>query len=212
MPLYPDLLSEDCTDITDWTDGDASTGVSEVDPAGQFRFDTNATANSYVTAERHRTIASPPNQFTIEIKTYFDAIGTYGNGDVAAVSYSTETWIFLAVFASDGLFITKATNYTEVGTNIVKCNASAAWQTWRFQVDKSSGEASATVEAFLDGVSQGTVDCDNQADFTGYNGQIGYKQLGTTNPDRISHVNYIKVATGLGIIYGPSTSEFLQLL
>jgi len=212
MPLYPDILNENCADISDWTDADTSTGVSEVDPAGQFRFDTNGTANSYVVAKRYRTITSPPNQFTIETKTYFDAIGSYGDEDCATLHYYTETWGFAVIFASDGLFITKATNYTEVGTNIVKCNASAVLQTWRFQVDKSSGEDSATVEVFLDGVSQGTVDCDTQGAFTGYDGQIGYTQYGKTTTDRISHVDYIKVATGLGRIYSLSMSEFFQLL
>lgn len=212
MPLYPDILNENCADISDWTDGDTSTGVSEIDPAGQFRFDTNAVANSYVKAERHRTIVSPPNQFTIEVETYFDAIGSYGDEDCAMLDYFTNTWVFRVVFASDGLFILKNAGYTEVGTNIVKCNASVALQTWRFQVDKSSGEDSATVEVFLDGVSQGTVDCDTQGAFTGYDGQIGYTQYGKTTTDRISHVDYIKVATGLGRIYSLSMSEFFQLL
>ena len=211
MPLYPDILNENCADISDWTDGDTSTGVSEIDPAGQFRFDTNAVANSYVKAERHRTIVSPPNQFTIEVETYFDAIGSYGDEDCAMLDYFTNTWGFRVVFASDGLFILKNAGYTEVGTNIVKCNASAALQTWRFQVDKSTGEENATVEVFLEDISQGTFDCDNRAAYSA-DGQICLTQYGTTTTDRVSHIESLKVATGLDKIYGPATSDFFKLL
>jgi len=133
--LSPDLLDENCADISDWTDGDKGTGVSEVDPAGQFRFDTNLSAANDDYAYRYRTIASPPNKFTVEIKTYFDSLGTFADTDRMAFWYSTGTWRFLVEFASDGLWISKASGaVTEVGTNIVKCNGTAALQTWRFQL------------------------------------------------------------------------------
>lgn len=199
--LTPDLLDEDCSDISDWTDADFDTGVSEVDPAGQFRFDTNLGAAGNARAVRTRTISSPPDTFTIEIKTYFDSLGTFGASDYFSLWYGTATWRMSAIFASDGLrFYKAAAATTEVGTDIVKCNASAAWQTWRFEVDKTAGEAAATVEVFLDGVSQGTYDCDYEVATT--NGGVLLGQWGYGTDNMVSHVDYIKIATGLGEISG----------
>lgn len=189
-----DLLDEDCVAIDDWTDGDKGAGVSEVDPAGQFRFDTNLGAAGDDFAYRYRDdLASPPDKFIIEIRTYFDAIGALADTDYARLDYSTATWLFRARFCSDGLFISKTGGAsTEVGTNIV---AITTWQTWRFEVDKSGGEAAATVEVFLDDVSQGTVDCDYEVG--GTDGRIAYGQFGYTTNNMVSHVDYIKLVTGV---------------
>jgi hypothetical protein len=85
---------------------------------------------------------------------------------------------------------------TEVGVDIVKCNAGAAWQTFRFQVDVSGGEAAAVVEVFLDDVSQGTVDCDYEIAST--NGRIYLRQRGSTTDNMLTHIDSIKIGTGLG--------------
>jgi len=201
--LTADLLDEDCSDISDWTDDDTGGAVSEVSPTGQFRFDTNATAGDM--AARDRFIASPPNLFSLEIKTYFDALGTFPSplGSLNLI-YSAAAWRFQAQFSSDGLFIYKAAAaYGEVGANIVKCNTTAAWQTWRFEVNKTT-LSTATVQVFLkeeggDFVSQGTVDCDYETAFIG-DGEFYLLQYGNTTNNRISHIDYIKVATGNGKI------------
>jgi hypothetical protein len=209
--LTADILDEDCSDISDWTDNDTGVGggVSEVSPTGQFRFDTNISAAGNYYARRGRTLSSPPNTFTIEIKTYFDSLGTMAAGDNASMLYTSATWKFWVVFASDGLYILKASAATtEVGTNIVKCNASAAWQTWRFEVTKTV-EADATVTVYLkeetgDFVSQGTVDCDDVA--AAIDGSFTYQQGGNTTNNMVSHIDYIKIATGLGRI--ANTSDY----
>ena len=196
-----DLLDEGCADISDWVDADYDTAVSEVSPAGQFRFDTNNGAAGNAHATRTRVITSPPNKFVMEIKTYFDALGTKVDNDFASIFYPTSTWSIEAHFVSDGLFIYKSGGTaTEVGTNIVKCNGSAAWQTWRFEVDKSGGEESATVEVFLDEVSQGTFSCNFVTG--GIDGRISYSQYGLTTDDRVSHIDYIKVRK-VGTIIAP---------
>jgi hypothetical protein len=209
--IVADLLDEDCSNITDWTDGDnpTSAAVSEVDPAGQFRFDTNSSDSG--DPARFRYIASAPNKFTIEIKTYFDALDTRAQGPFLLLFYGSSTWRFKAQFASDGLVITKS-GYTQtaIGTNIVKCNANAAWQTWRFQVDKSSGEANATVEVFLNDIPQGTFDCDDiQTGLTA--GYIELSLEGNNVDNLVAHVDYIKIATGLGKI-DTSISAFNYVL
>ena len=196
--LIADLLNENCNDISDWTDNDRDTAVSEVDPAGQFRFDTNAGAEGNAMATRDRIIAHPPDQFSIEIKTYFDSIGLLGS-DHAMLNYTSSTWSFRVVFSSGGLFIAKVGGYAEIGTDIVKCNGTADWQTWRFQVDKTAGEANATVEVFLENISQGVFDCDYE--FASSNGRIIFYQAGNNTDNMVSHIDYIRIATGLGKIY-----------
>ena len=208
--LTADLLDEDCSDISDWTDEDTDTGVSEVSPVGQFRFDTNAGAAGDGAATRSRTISSPPNTFTIEIKTYFNTLGTEAGWNYFSFLYYGATWIFVVHFCSDGLFISKVGGATtEVGTDIIKCNATASWQTWRFQVTKTV-ESTATVEVFLkeEGglfVSQGTVDCDYEG--TGYTpGVIYLNQRGETIDNMVSHIDYLRIATGLGAIADTSAT------
>lgn len=200
--LAADLLDEDFSAIDDWTDADSETGVSAIDPAGQLKLDSgDGSAEGSPYARVTRSIASSPDEFTIEVKTYFDALGSVGDNDHFRIMYGTSTWVFRVDFSSTGLWIYKTgAGATEVGTNIVKYNASAAWQTWRFQVDKSGGEAAATVEVFLDGVSQGTFDCDYEVAYTG--GLFVFQQYGYTTDNMVSHVDCIKIATGLGVIVG----------
>jgi len=198
MAIDADLLNEDCAAISGWTDADVDTAVSEVDPAGQFRFDTNTGAAGNAYAYRRRDIASPPNQFTVEIKTYFDTIGATTDTDHAAFYYTTATWFFYVEFGSDGLLVLKTgAGKTEVGADIVKHGGAAAWQTWRFEVDKSGGEAAATVEVFLDNVSQGVVDCDYEGG-TPADGRCILIQYGFTTNDMVTHFDYVKIGTGLG--------------
>jgi len=197
--LTADILDENCSDISDWTDGDTGTAVSEVSPAGQFRFAIDAAGGL---PKRHRTLAAPPNTFSLEIKTYFDVLGVHSTNQDALLSYSSATWKFRLLFGSDGLFVSKAAGVNvEVGTDIVKSNATAAWQTWRFQVNKTT-ESTATVEVFLkeEGgawVSQGTADCDYEIAST--NGQLIFQLRNNFNND-VSHIDYVKIATGLGQI------------
>jgi hypothetical protein len=196
--LPPNLLNENCDDLTLWTNGDAINGVSSVNPAGQFQFagNTHAATN---TADRHKVIISPPDKFTIETRIYFDALGTITDNDFFNFYYSATSWRFALRFASDGLFVRHAAGATtEVGTDIVLCNAGAAWQTWRFQVDKSAGVANAVVEVFLNSVSQGSLDCSYQTGIE--DGRVTFQQLGYTTDNMLSHVDYIRIATGLGEI------------
>jgi hypothetical protein len=195
------LMDVTCVDISSWTSIDSDTGISEVSPASQFRFDTNLRAAGNASSGRYYTIATPPNTHTIEIKTYFDAIGTLAADDGFRLSYGSATWRFDALFCSDGLYIYKTGGASgEVGSDIVKCNASAAWQTWRFQITKTV-ESAATVEVFLkeEGggfVSQGVFDCDFET--VAADGRIALVQYGYSTDNRVTHIDYIKVGTGLG--------------
>jgi len=200
--LTPDLLDDNCNTLTGWTDGDTYGGETSVSPAGQFKFDSGTDTLHNGAATIYRTISSPPNTHTIEIKTYFDALGTDPNLDDAVLVYSSATWALFVIFQSTGLFVTAAGGTTaEVGTDIVKCNTEAEWQTWRFEVDKTT-PSSATVAVYLKNSTESsftlidTVACDYEDSFT--NGQVFFSQRGGTTEHRITHVDYIKIATGLG--------------
>lgn len=200
MGLSPNIMNENFDALSaSWVSSSTGDAATQINPAGQLEIDTNNSAADNRYAGRYKDVPIP-DKFTIEIKTYFNAIGTLANGDSFEITYPTATWVFLVNFCSDGLYISKTGAVkTEVGADVVLCNAGAAWQVWRFQVDKSAGEDAATVEVFLDNVSLGTVDCDYEV--AGYvDSRFRLRLFGYATDDRISHIDYIRVATGLGAI------------
>ena len=200
-----DILDEDCVDISDWSDNDTAPAVSEVDPAGQFRFDTNAGAAGNDFAQRSRTLGSYPNEFTLETKLYHDDIGTEANNDSFQLLYRLNDERFKLTFASDGLFVTDTdSGETEVGTNLVKEDGSAEWQIWRFLATFTGVMGEATCDVYLDDSTHtwekvGTsIPCSYEGSGTPA-GEINIYQFGNTTDNMTSHVNYIKAATGLYI-------------
>jgi len=206
--MLPDILDEPFDNLTkySWINDDNGNAVSEISPAGQLRLDTNTSGGQsgrFLSGAVTSGIL-PPDKFTLEIKTYFDVLGTKGPpfyADGFYFQYGNATWMLNVFFSSNELCIVKAGGVatTQVGAaDIVKCNATAAWQTWRFQVNKTV-ESTATVEVFLkeEGgiwVSQGTFDCDYER---GYNG-LYLSQRGITVNNMVAHIDYIKIGTGLG--------------
>ena len=196
-----DLLDEDCVDFSTptWSDDDQGTGVSEIDPAGQFRMDTNSGAANEDYARRTADIGSYPNEFTHEFKLYHDDIGTNANYDLFQWITRQSTKCIITRFCSDGLFVRHNGSYAEVGTNLVKEGGSAEWQTWRFLIDF----ANTTCDIYLNDSTHnwekvGTaVDCNTTGTYT--DGETLLAQYGNTTNDMVSHVNYIKAATGLYI-------------
>lgn len=222
--LAADLLDEDCSGISDWTSRDSNTGQSKVYPSGKFEFYSGSSSryvtynrgrvgtNNQVTqlvwgiAGRQRVISAPPDTFTIDLKLYFDKLGTYLDSDRACLLYESATWQFAVYFCSDGLYILKAGGVAGLIGNIVKCNSGAAWQSWRFYVSKAV-ESTATVEVWLkeEGeawVSQGTFDCDYEV--TASSGRIYFGLEGMNTSKLKCHMDYIRAATGNG---GITTSK-----
>jgi hypothetical protein len=177
MGLDPNLMEEPCNSITAWQDQDSGTGAdSSLDTSfgfNTFKFDAGTGGSAY--AQRGKTIASPPNLFTLEVGLYCATLGTLVANAILELRYGTATWSFRAKWATNGLFIVKTgAGTTEVGTDIVPYGDSV-FHVWRFQIDKTAGESSAVVEVFLDGVSQGTVDCDYEV--AGTAGYFCFKAL-----------------------------------
>ena len=199
-PLHWDLLNEDCSDISDWSDLDNINGVSEVDPAGQFRMDANTHAADN-RARRERDIGSYPDTFTVEIKLYHDSVGTGGNDDYFELDCFQSDELLSANFCSDGLLIydTDSGNQ-EVGIDLVKYGGSAEWQTWRFLVTFGvTGDG--TCDVYLDDSTHSwelvgdDIPCSHE--YSGTDGATRLTQFGYTTDDMLSHVDHVKIATGL---------------
>lgn len=194
--IVPDILYEPCNSLTfqnTWTDFDHVNGATTVNPAGQFQLVTNTHDTGNYAEVYGSTAISLPSQVTVEIKTYFDSLGTY-SANCFALQLATSTFRFTVYLASDRVRIEKASGSTDIGDK-VKHDANAAWQTWRFQIDKTT-ENSATVEVFLDGVSQGTFDCNKTGTYT--DKWIMLKLSGTDTDNLQAHIEHVYVGTGLG--------------
>lgn len=203
-----DLLDEDCSDISDWTDADVGTGVSQVNPAGQFEFASPGTgvANR---AQRTRDIGSFPNTFTIEIKLYHDAIGTKANIDHFYCIFNQADEYLYVKFATDGIFINDTgSGDTEVGTNLV---VSAMWQTWRFLVTFGT-VGNGVCDVYLNDTTHNwtkvgnAIPCSTQATVT--DGVIDILQWAGTTANRLTHIDWIKIMTGLDIPIAEGSAVF----
>ena len=192
-----DLLDEDCSNFSDegWTDADTGSAFSEISPAGQFHFDTNASAVDDDHARRVLTFA-PPDTFTVEIRLFCDAIGTKANGDAFDLQFRSDGLdeTFEMTFASDGLWTWDTdTGDVEIGTDLV---STSEWQVWRFLVDRSGGAGNATVDTYLNGALVGNdTQCSGEATILA--DEIYLTMYGETTDNQEAHLDYIKVATGL---------------
>jgi len=203
-PASWDLLDEDCSDISDWVSLDQAPGVSEVDPAGQFRFDTNASAAGNDSAGRRRDIGEYPNTFTVEIKVYHDAIS--GVNDHFLLRCYQPTKALYVYFWDPAIKIVNPTGgSTEVGTNLVKSGGSAEWQTWRFLVNFSTDTCDVYLNDSTHDWEKVGIDISCGYEGTWTDGRTELHQMGWNTDNRITHTDYIKIATGL---YGGSSPTF----
>ena len=210
-----DLLDEDCTAIGDWVDGDIGDAVSSVDPAGQFKFDsgpTSAASNDY--ALRTRDIGSYPDIFTVEAKLYHDALGSRGDADHFQLRFDHADKEFPLYFGTGGLFTYDTdTGYIEIGTDLVKFNGSAEWQIWRFLVDLTGAAAVGVVDVYLKDSTHNwekvgsAIQCSVGGSYT--DGRTRVDILGFTNNNRITHMDYIKAATGLFLPVFPRSQAII---
>ncbi len=202
-PASWDLLDEDCSGIGDWVDDDNGNGVSEVSPAGQFKFNSGSTGAGHY-AYRNRDIGSLPNTFTAEIKVYHDVLGTRSDTDTFILDCSQADETFRAFFNTDGLFVNDTdSGFTEVGTDLVKHGGSAEWQTWRFLVTFTGVTGEGTCDVYLKDSTHnwekvGTaIPCSSEYVYD--DGVIELIQYGHTSANRISHMDYLKIASGLQV-------------
>jgi hypothetical protein len=211
----PDLLNDDCSDLTYYTTQDIPNGISEVSPAGQFRFDTNSGTGGV--AGRVKILTDYPtvnpatgvsiDGFTIDLKTYFDALGSTSRD-----GFMLGVWSELfgpEIFFYNSKMVTQLSgSQVEVGTNIVKCNASVTSQEYRIRYNYTDTVNPYVTVYLKDGgglwVSQGSVNCKRSELMLGK--RIYLMQYGLDTADRVSHIDYLKLSSGIVIDDGVSGS------
>jgi len=157
MTIVADIIDEDFTTLDDWYENGSEFGVVVIDPAGQARFDTNEYNDGNSTAVIDKggmpKTSYFGDEFTIEIETYFDAIGTYADVDYfLSQLYISEGYYLNVYFCSDCLKMGIQNHDPVIIGDVVKCNAQVELQTWRFEVTRSTSEAT----VYLNNISLGT--------------------------------------------------------
>ena len=216
-----DLLDDECDDISEWTNGDNNNGVSEDEGGWEllgfesecYRFDAN-TATSQNYAHRYRDLASAPDQFTLEIRLYHDALGAQSVQDHFYINFQQSTRRFHVNFSTEGCKLWDDSGYIEVGTDLVKSGGNKEYQTWRFVVDMDAG----TCDVYLNDsthtwekVGAGLACVETVASV---GGRVQMLQAGYTTNNMLTHVDYVKIQSGLvtpGQLSGTWTSPEYNL-
>lgn len=178
------LFSDDCSNITPWTDGDTGDGVSSqatFDGESTFKFDNGTSPN---VARRTRALPSIPTKITITARVFNDLVGTIANNDFFHIGYTRATnQTFLARFASDGLFIFDGTTNQEAGTDQVILDE---WAVWQFVCDFIA----MTVDVYKNGAILATgLALRVQTTFTA--GSMEIRQFGSATANQISYIDWI---------------------
>lgn len=193
LVVQPDILDDLCTSLTGWTDVSDNSGAVVV--FGGFNLKTGATIGS--DAGVNRILVTPPEIFTLQIKSFLDAVGSYANTDGMCIYYTSDAWSLVILLASDGLYIFDSTGAILVAAGVVHLGIE---QTWLFQVDRSAGDANAIVTVQLEGAVIGTFDCSNGN--YGDDGEFNINQFSGTTANQESHISEIKIGTGTGTFSG----------
>ena len=142
------VLTENANNISTWTDNDTSTGASTQTTFSSqetFRFLAGGTAGH--DAKRTRDLGTLADNFTIEMRTYFDVLNTVASGDYAAMDVYNGVIKFQVRWSDDGLEVFNGSAWVEVGVDIV---AEDAFAVWKFFITGASA-ATARVEVMKDG-------------------------------------------------------------
>lgn len=198
QPASWDLLNEDCSSLTGWTDI-SSAGVSaSVNPASQFKFDSGASTGVGVQVGIEKDMGSLPNTFTVELKTYHDALGAYADVDRGRFMTMQSDEAIDVLFATDGLYTRDGTGYHLTGTDLVK---TGQWQTWRFCVSLTGTAGAGTMDVYLYDLTHAWTKvitgaaCSYAVSVT--DGTTRYYQHGQTTANRLTHMDYMKMSTGI---------------
>jgi len=185
--------TEECSSITTWTDNDTGTGAST-----QGTFQTNSTfrfsapANGDL-AKRTKNVGMLPDNFALEVKTYFDVMESAAGGNYAEIAVDNGIILFRVRFSDDGLEIYDGTTWNEVNVNII---ADDVWREWKFIITASS-LTSARVDIYRNSVAQGLqYDCSNVS--AGNDGQIDLIGKDTDSPVDW-YLDYLYISDNLAV-------------
>lgn len=192
MRVNPDIGSEDCAAIGDWTDSDAGDGASTqvtFDSKSCFKMD-GGSAGSGNYALRTRDLGTFPDgsEFYFEISLYHDLIGSRSSNNDFQLNIETASNEYRIRFASDGLWLRNtAGSWAEVGTNLVEQDT---WQTWIFHINTADD----TTTIYLNGTLQASDQSHGTAGAY-VTGRTDIQQRGNSVANTITYVDYINVGT-----------------
>jgi len=200
-----DIIDENFSGISDWTDSDTGSGVSSsviFDGKNCLKLDTGGTTDS--NANIIRDVGTFGSRTVCSISTYLYTIGASGGSNDFQLHFYNGSTGCILYFTSSGLFTWDGASYVEFGTNVV---VSGIWQEWTFDINWTSE----TVTAYLNNdLIQAGVDC-SYADATA-NGTVRIQQQSNTSTiNQVSYVDFIKIGTdfssvGTNEIAGVQTS------
>jgi hypothetical protein len=190
------LLTEDFDTISSWTDNDTGTAAST-----QASFQGLETAkfvsvsgDTASDAIRTRDIGDLTDDYTIEVKTYFDTIesvsATSTSNGYVLMHFDNGATRLETRWSDDGLEIYDGAAWNEVGVDII---SEDTWNTWKFVVSGGTA-ASSRVDVLKDGVFVGVgLDMSSASATTASDGQIQITATGSTGTGVTCYIDYMYI-------------------
>jgi hypothetical protein len=191
-----DIVDEDMSDITDWTDGDIGGDSSQVTFDSQSCMQLDSGIN---VAIRTQDLGTFGDRTVISLNLYCDVIGTLASVDVFRLTVHNGSIKLFATFATDGLYIYNGSSNVEAGTDLVVADT---WQEWTFDVDW----VAKTVDVYLAGVLKSSGMSIDYASATA-NGTVELRTVSGSGNNRISYVDWFMGGSDLGTKFLQSYSE-----
>jgi hypothetical protein len=210
MSIIPDILNDSCISLDGWTTSVVDSSITVNDG---FKLAINDAASTDKAATVQKVITSSSDTLTVEIETLFTALGDWPDEPMDQEGYSffaiwIGAWALQVFFTSAGMCLIDSDDQRVYVTGgIVKCNATAADQIWRFEIDKTV-EASSTVSVYLDGVALGTYNAGAPSGMPPGSGGIILTITERTPQIAEVHLKEVKIGTGIGS-FSPDAPDIL---
>lgn len=178
-------LEEYCADLTtnSWSHNGNGTATAS---GGKFNLDSGKSSIPDTHCALSKSITGIPDQFTVELNLTCTTLDTEASWNNFTLCIRESGWVAYVRFASGGLYVRNAAGKDAKAGSITLDTSN---HTWAFCFDKTS-YSTATVTVYKDGVSQGTFDCDYEANWG--NGITLY-QYGLTTDNRQASIDWVHI-------------------
>jgi hypothetical protein len=193
------IVDERCGDISSWTDNESGGDSIQSTYDGRDTFKLIvAAAGLGCKAERIRNVGVISDTFTMEIRSYFDSIGTSANDDYLYLEVDNGAIKLKVRFTSTGLYVYDGLAWNQVGSGIVDQDV---WTVWRFSVDAST-PTSAICDVHKNGfkANTSTVVCSDMG--VNQDGLVVVSQHGGTTNGVVSYIDFLKISDGIAVNSG----------